>query len=341
MIRLEFTEKEIESLNYERFHHPHPRVQRKMEVLYLKSQGIPHQEICRLTRVSAATLCTYLHSYQEGGIEGLKTVKFYRPQSELRAHTQSLEAYFLKHPPHSVKEAGAIIEELTGIKRRPTQVRQFLDHLGLKRRKVGVIPAKADLQQQEDFKKKALEPRLDEAKAGKRAVFFVDAAHFVLSAYLGFLWCVTRLFIKAPSGRQRFNVLAALNAITHEILTVTNETYITATSVCELLRQIASLKIALPITVVLDNARYQRCALVQGVAHSLGIELLFLPSYSPNLNLIERFWKFIKKQCLYSKYYTDFSTFQTTIYQCIMTAHQRYQKELDSLLALRFQTFKL
>lgn len=154
MIRLEFTEKEVEFLNYERFHHPHPRVQRKMEVLYLKSQGLSHQEICRLTRICAATLCTYLHDYQQGGIEQLKTVKFYRPQSELGAHTQSLEAYFRLHPPPSVKAAGATIEELTGIKRSPTQVRQFMDHLGLKRRKVGVIPAKADLQEQEDFKKK-------------------------------------------------------------------------------------------------------------------------------------------------------------------------------------------
>jgi transposase len=153
MIRLEFTEKEIATLNYERFHHPHPRVQRKMEVLYLKSQGLAHQEICRLTRISGAASCTYLHDYQQGGIERLKTVKFYRPQSELGAHTQSLEAYFQKHPPQSVKEAGAKIEELTGIKRSPTQVRQFLSHLGLKRRKVGVLPAKANLQQQEDFKK--------------------------------------------------------------------------------------------------------------------------------------------------------------------------------------------
>jgi hypothetical protein len=75
-------------------------------------------------------------------------------------------------------------------------------------------------------------PRLEEAKAGKRAVFFVDAAHFVLAPYLGLLWCFTRLFIRAPAGRQRFNVLGALNAITHELIMVANDAYINANSVC-------------------------------------------------------------------------------------------------------------
>ena len=85
-----------------------------------------------------------------------------------------------------------------------------------------------------------MQSRLDEAQAGKRVVLFMDAAHFVLSAFLGCLWSVTRIFIPAPSGRQRFNVLGALNAVTHEMLTVTNDTYITAQSVCALLEKIAA-----------------------------------------------------------------------------------------------------
>ena len=149
--------------------------------------------------------------------------------------------------------------------------------------------------------KKKLEPRFAEAQAGKRAVFFVDAAHFVFGAFLGYLWCFARCWIKAPSGRQRFNGLGALHAITQEVITVTNFTYINAESVCQLLRKLSALGLQVPITLVLDNARYQRCALVQSVADTLGIELLYLPAYSPNLNLIERLWKFVKKQCLYSK----------------------------------------
>jgi transposase len=171
-------------------------------------------------------------------------------------------------------------------------------------------------------------------------VFFVDAAHFVLAPFLGMLWCFARVFIRAPAGRQRFNVLGALNAITHELMMVTNDTYITASTVCELLRQLAALHLKVPITLVLDNARYQKCYLVEALAASLQIELLYLPAYSPNLNLIERVWKFVKKTCLYSTYYANFHDFKQAISACLAQTHTTYKKELDSLLTLKFQTFK-
>lgn len=202
-----------------------------------------------------------------------------------------------------------------------------------------MIPAKADTEKQAVFLEEQLEPHLAEAKKGKRAVFFGDAAHFVLAPFLGFLWSVERIFIQAPAGRQRFNVLGALNAISHELITVTNDTYITAESVCELLQKLADLKLSIPITLFLDNARYQRCALVIAKAASLNIELCFLPSYSPNLNLIERFWKFVKKQCLYSHYYPDFGCFKTAISTCLSEASSTHKLALDSLLTLKFQRF--
>ena len=211
--------------------------------------------------------------------------------------------------------------------------------LGMKPRKVGQIPAKADVAAQETFKTQALEPRLAEAQAGHRLVFFMAAAHFVFAPFLGVVWCFARLFVKAPSGRQRVNVLAALNATTRTLFTVTNLTSITSATVCELLRLVADAHPGLPLTVVLDNARYQRCQLVQRLAQSLGLELLFLPPYSPNLNLIERFWKFVKKQCLYSKYYADHHAFEQAIRTCIAQAPTHHRTALASLLTLKFQTF--
>jgi transposase len=202
-----------------------------------------------------------------------------------------------------------------------------------------MIPAKADPDKQAAYLKQEIEPRLAQAQAGQRAVFFVDAAHFVLAPFLGFLWSLSRLFLPAPAGRQRFNVLGALNAVSHELITVTNDSYITAESVCELLYKLAALKLDVPITLFLDNARYQRCALVQTTAASLKIELCFLPAYSPNLNLIERLWKFVKKQCLYSTYYADFTTFKAAIETCLSQTHTTHKPALDSLLSLRFQLF--
>jgi transposase len=340
MINIDFTEEEMQALNYERFHHPEPHVQRKMEALWLKSQKLSHNDICRLTGISPNTLRGYLRAYLKGGIEALKELNFYKHQSELCQHTKTIEAYFREHPPASVKEAMAKIEELTGIHRTENRVREFLKSIGMNPRKVGTIPAKADSDEQERFLQEELEPRLEEAKSGQRVVYFVDAAHFVLAPFLGILWCFTRLFIKAPSGRKRFNVLGALNAVTHELTTVTNDTYINAQSFCDLLWCIARLNIGVPITLVLDNARYQKCKIVWELAESLNIELLYLPPYSPNLNLIERLWKFVKKQCLYSKYYSEFKDFKKAITECLNQTDTTHKQELDSLLTLRFQRFE-
>jgi DNA-binding CsgD family transcriptional regulator len=119
MFRIEFSENEIKALNYERYHHPHPCVQRKMEALYLKSQGLSHAEICRLTRISGNTLRSYLRDYQAGGLEQLKALNFYRPHSALTAHRESLEAYFRNHPLISINQARAIIAERDQYRAQP------------------------------------------------------------------------------------------------------------------------------------------------------------------------------------------------------------------------------
>ena len=338
--KLIFSEEIQQALNYERYHHPSPIVQKRMETLWLKSHDLPHWQIAQLAGECENTMRSHFALYEEGGIEKLKEIRLYRPQSELAAHTTTLEAHFQAHPPTTINQAQHEIAELTGIKRNPTQIRQFLHKLGLVRRKVGMIPAKLDVEKQAAYLENELEPRLAEAKAGKRAVFFVDAAHFVLAPYLGWLWSFARIFITAPAGRQRFNVLGALNATTHQLLTVVNDTTINADSVCLLLYQLAELSLALPISLILDNARYQHCTQVIETAKALHNELCFLPPYSPNLNLIERLWKFVKKECLYSTYYANFSDFKTAISDCLAQTHTTYKKDLDSLLSLKSQTFE-
>ena len=196
-------------------------------------------------------------------------------------------------------------------------------------------PAKADPEKQKEYLAQEIRPRLEEAQAGKRVVLFVEAAHFGLAPCLGFLGSVVRVFIQAPSGRQRFKVLGALNALTHELITVTNDTYITAQRVCELLEKIAKLYAGRPISIFLDKARYPRCVLVKEKAKSLNLELCFLPSYSPNLNLIERLWKFVKKKCLYSKYYEKFPAFKAAISTGLEETMTTHKSDLDSLLLQR------
>ena len=173
MIKISFTPEDIEHLNYERYHHPHPKVQQRMQALYLKSQNFNHQHImlvCDIT--SRTTLCQWLHLYEDSGIKALAQLHYHKPVSELEEYKDSLQAHFEKHPPRSINEAVGVIEELTGLKRSPTQVRFFLKGLGFKRLKVGCCPGKAfneeKRKEQQCFHDEELKPRLEEAKQGKR-----------------------------------------------------------------------------------------------------------------------------------------------------------------------------
>ena len=182
-----------------------------------------------------------------------------------------------------------------------------------------------------------LKPCLDAAVAGQGHVFFVDAAHFVFGTFLCCLWSFARIFVRAASGRQRFNVLGAWNAVTHELIAVTNTTVVNTETMCELLRKMAALGLTGPITLVLDNARYQRNAAVQALAEQLGITLLFLPSYSPNLNLIERLWKFIKRRALYGRYHPTFAEFRAAIQETLDGLPTTHAEPLKTLMTLNFQ----
>lgn len=175
MIKITFTNAERDALAYERYHHPVAHVQKRMDIVYLKSQGVAHHEIARLCQVSRQTVVTALHLYQQGGIERLKQFHFAGQPSKLNAHQSTVEAEFRAHPPRTVAQAQATIERLTGIRRSPTQIRAFLKRLGLQVRKVAALPGRAldpvKQLEQDTFEQAELEPRLDEVCAGKRTLF--------------------------------------------------------------------------------------------------------------------------------------------------------------------------
>lgn len=125
-IPLTIAPEDVPALKEERYSHPLPIVQRRMEALWLKSQGLPHAQIATLVGVCENTVREYFELYRTGGLDALRIVHFYRPQSELDGYATSLEAYFKEHPPASIKQAQDVIEKLTDIRRSPTQIRHFL-----------------------------------------------------------------------------------------------------------------------------------------------------------------------------------------------------------------------
>lgn len=202
------------------------------------------------------------------------------------------------------------------------------------------MPAAANPEGQAVFLAETLEPLIHEAQQGFLLLFFVDAVHFVLLPFLGYLYSKKVRFLRGSSGRKRFSVLGALNAVTQELVTITDHAYINALSVCALLEKLRASCQDLPLAVVMDNARYQKCAAVLETAMRLNIQVVFLPPYSPNLNLIERLWKFVKKQVLYNKFYSNYDHFCTAILGCLKETHTTHRDTLKTWLNPKFQTFE-
>jgi transposase len=340
------TEDEQRVVNAERDSHPEAHVRRKMLVVWLLHCGLTRAKAAEIARLSRPTVQRYVAAYRTGGLDRLRRWGIRGPVSDLVAHTRAVREALTNRPVRTAAEAAEQIERLTGLKRGPTQIRRFLKaELGFRWRRTRVIPCppKTDLpdhiRKQKHFLESQLQPRLDEAVAGTRHVFFVDAAHFVFGTFLCCLWSLIRIFVKAASGRQRFNVLGAWNAVTRELLTITNTTVVNTDTMCDLLRAVAARGLVGSVTLVLDNARYQRNALVMGLARELGIELLFLPSYSPNLNLIERLWRFVKRKAAYGRYHASFGDFRAAVQDVLDSVPTTHAEKLASLMTLNFQEF--
>ena len=126
MPALTFPPEDLDAIRRDRFRHPHPRVQLKMEVLWLNSRGLPHEEIAALAGTSIRSVQRFLAEYRQGGLDRVRALGWGGKPDELAPHRESLEAHFLEHPPRSASEAQAAIERIAGVKRGSTQVRAFL-----------------------------------------------------------------------------------------------------------------------------------------------------------------------------------------------------------------------
>lgn len=342
MIKIKFSEQELSDIA-EAIDNPqiHDKFKKKLLSLRMHNLQVNNQVIASTLCISADSVTHYIKEYRDGGLAGVLEDKAYRPSSSLAPFMDCLKCFFAVHPPSTAKEAMAHIERITRIKLSEEQVRKTLKKLGLSYRRTAQIPGKADPQLQLDFFTQELEPRLKEASEGKRKVFFVDASHFVLGCFLGMIWSFARMFVRGAAGRARYNVLGAVDSHSKELLTVRTRDSINSVKVIELLNLLRQKYPEAKITLVMDNARYQRSRLVGEHAASKDIELLFLPGYSPNLNLIERLWKLVKNDCLKNRYFPDFCSFQQAIDGFLDAINKEHQAKLESCLTLKFQFFSI
>ena len=340
LTKLMLNSEELAELNYERYHYPCPVVQKRLHALYIKaSTDLSNKKVSFIVGAHSNSVSQWITIYKEKGFDELCKITHHRNQSVLEKEAVSIKELFGEQPPRSIAEARLKIKELTGIDRSNTRIIAFMKRHQFRFLKTGHIPAKVNNTAQKDWVNETLKPVIEAAHKEEVHLLFMDAAHFILQPFLCCLWCIKRVFIKASPGRNRINVLGAVNAITKEITTMTNTAYIDANTIVTFLKQLKEKYPDKPIAIVLDNARYQHCFLVTTWAKSLGIHLLFLPPYSPNLNIIERLWKFTKKEILNARYYDSPTLFHQAINTFFQNINNDYLTNLQKLLTLNFQFF--
>ena len=341
------SEADIQRAKYLKKYSASSLTRQRMHVIYLRGIGMKPGTCSRAAAVHPNSVTRWVKVYMKSGLEQLQQHAAYNPQSELVAYTDKIKEEFEHYAPQSIKEACQRIYQLTGLKRGPTQVRHFIKQvLKYRYRKYRPLPGGKksidDLAQiQAEFIQNTLQPLLDKALRGAAEVFFMDAAHPVLGFHTGQVWSENPLYLRTSSGRYRMNILGAMQAVSKELFSITTPDYIKATTVVEMIKFLREELPGKRIHIVLDNARYQRCGLVQKAAKQYRIHLVFLPPYSPNLNLIERFWKLLKKQVLAGVHYPNKKTFIQAVHQFIDQVNEgHFDDQIRSIIKLNFQTLK-
>ena len=306
----------------------------RFRVILLLDEGQTYKNIAKFLFLDEGTIANYRRRYKEGGIMGLIVDDY----SGRRCQLSDSELKILSRHLHSnlflsAKEVATFIHERFEVSYSLCGVTELLHRLGFSYKKAKAVPGKAKKEDQELF---ILEYyRLKQE--GK--IYFVDSTHPEHNPVISYGWIKKGEDFEVlthNSFRYRLNINGAVDIQSLDVITRSSER-VNAAAICDLLRAIRAKNPSGEfIQLIMDNAAYNRASKVRELAEELGISLVYLPPYSPNLNPIERLWKFFKKKVLYNKYYetrTEFEEVCTKFFRYI----RKYREELSTLLTDEFQ----
>jgi transposase len=283
----------------------------RIKAIYSLAVGHSIAQVASILMIDEETLRNYKNSYEKGGIKEL--LKKNHKGSMCRLSDVEIDELKLELESNIYLTTQSVInfvEETFGISYTQSGMRDFLHRIGYEYKKPKLVPGNPDLDAQEIF---ALQ--YEEFMQNKKAnceVLFLDAVHpehNTMAAY-GWIKRGEKRELKTNSGRQRLNLHGAINAETYQVTIIESET-VNADSTIDLLSAIEqAYPLSKEIYVILDNARYHYSKSVKEFIQNSKLKLVFLPSYSPNLNLIERLWKFFKKKVLYNRYHENIDEFR-------------------------------
>lgn len=310
----------------------------RINAVILLGQGRSVKDVADALLLDPDTVRSYFKRYKNGGLDDLLRMSYVGSEALLNSsQLRALDAHLQRTLYQTAAEVARYVEQTWGVRYTPSGMTAVLHRLGYVYKKPMLLPGKhPSVETQEAFVSKYR--TLKDNKAKEDVIVFMDAVHPQHNPVLGCGWIKRgkRQVIQSNTGRQRLNINGAINLETLS-LTYRMDDTIDAISTIALLKQLES---AYPdaerIIVICDNARYYKAKVVAEYLETSRIQLEPLPAYSPNLNLIERFWKFFKKQVLYNRYYERFAEFRTAC-KAFFAELDSYAPQLRTLLAENFQ----
>jgi transposase len=320
--------------------HRHAKTRReadRIKAVVLLGKGWTAAEVAEALLLDEDTVRNYGARYRAGGLGALGKDEYTGGRGHLdETQMQALEAHLREHVYLTVQEIVVYVQEHFGVPYTVSGMTDLLHRLKFVYKKPQVVPGKSDPLAQGRFVEQY--EKLKENKGDKDPVYFMDGTHPQHNTMPAYGWIKEgeAKEIKSNTGRKRLNINGALNIEDLRVVARFDDS-INAQSTLALLHQLERRHAeAETIYVICDNAAYYRSTLVSDYLKDSKVELVFLPPYSPNLNVIERYWKFFKKKVLYNRYYEKFAEFKEA---CVNFFRQprRYLKELRSLLTENFQ----
>lgn len=315
------------------------RVTDRIKAVLSLNAGHEYSQVASILMLDEVTLRRYVHKFQEKGITGLLQMQYTGGQTAL-THVQETELreYLQEQTKRTAKEVVDHVKKTYGVYFSVIGITKLLHRLGFTYKKPKIIPGKVDWVKQEAFLKTYGETK---AKLGLNdSVYFLDSTHPQHNTQPSYGWILkgkaNDKLVKTNSGRERLNLNGALN-FSDKTAIVLEEESINKEATIRLLEAIAKKQMKGKVYLILDNASYHHALLVRRWRlHHPRFKLLFIPSYSPNLNLIERLWRFFHQKVTWNHYFETFEEFKRTTLTFFKNLTQ-YEKELSTLLTDNFQ----
>lgn len=308
----------------------------RIKTILFLDEGFPYEKIAQWLTLDDDTIRNYQRQYEKSGIEGLLKDE-YTGKSCLLSQQQlkELDQHAQERIYTDSKELADYIERIYGVTYTHDAVKKLLHRLDFVYKKPKLVPGKANAAKQQEFIEEYA--KLKQSKEPEDKIFFMDGVHPMHNVQPAYGWIKKgeEKALKSNTGRARVNINGAYNIQEHSV-TVREDESIHAQSTIKLFEQLLKKYPLATLYIIHDNARYYRCNLItEFLKTHTRIKPKYLPSYSPNLNIIERLWGFFKSEITHNEYYEKFADFKKACMGFFENISD-YRTQLETLMTENF-----